>query len=155
MDVIEAEEYFHLGLAHEVDNELTTISVKQIEYEKEVESLLSNPLTGSFDIQKLQSDMADVKTRVKDHKKSVLLKKREVFPPSSLSSFENYLLTKAEINAICQASSSDGDQQDSDMDKTPTASPSDLSLVGDGEPGLPVTPPDLSLGVAELSLGAV
>ena len=139
MDVIEAEEYFHLGLAHEVDNELTTISVKQIEYEKEVESLLSNPLTGSFDIQKLQSDIADVKTRVKDHKKSVLL----------------LGMTKAEINAICQASSSDGDQQDSDMDKTPTASPSDLSLVGDGEPGLPVTPPDLSLGVAELSLGAV
>ena len=88
MDVDESAEYFHAGMANVVDSELKVIYFMQLDFANIVESLVTNSLLGVSDIQSYQSDLMLVMAEVKKHERSLLVKKREVFSPSSLFAYD-------------------------------------------------------------------
>ena len=80
-------------MAHEVTADLDDIFYMQLEYAKRVENLIKNPLIDASEIQKQQSELTDVITEVEQHKRAILIRKREIFPPSGLPAAENDWLT--------------------------------------------------------------
>ena len=92
MDPDEASYYFVADMANVVDEEMSTIFWKRMEYEEGVKCLLENPLLDSSDTMKLQNDLAHVIHEVKKHEISVLIRKREI-SPSTLSEFDDNWLS--------------------------------------------------------------